>query len=64
MPDPQATPVQVSSLQLDILQQIVRRTTSAQRLVKRAQIILEAFQGTSNTKLSQHRHVDDETVRR
>jgi transposase len=64
MPDPQAAPVQVSSLQLDILQHMVRRTTSAQRLVKRAQIILEAFKGTSNTKISQHQHVDYETVRR
>jgi transposase len=64
MPDPQAAPVQVSSLQLDILQHMIRRTTSAQRLVKRAHIILEAFKGTSNTKISQHQHVDYETVRR
>jgi hypothetical protein len=42
MPEPQAAPVQVSILQLDILEQMVRRSTSAQRLVKRAQIILEA----------------------
>jgi putative transposase len=64
MPDPQATPISVSSLQLDILEHMVRRTTSAQRLVKRAQIILEAFKGTSNTKISQHQRVDYETVRR
>src|SRR6266849_4537554 len=64
MPDPQAAPIHVSSLQLDILQHMVRRTTSVQRLVKRAHIILEAFQGTSNTKISQHQHVDYETVRR
>src|SRR5713101_5089811 len=64
MPDPQAAPVQVSSLQRDMLQHMVRRTTSAQRLVKRAQIILEACQGTSNTKISQHQQVDYETVRR
>ena len=64
MPDPQAAPVQVSSLQLDILQHMVRRTTSAQRLVKRAQIILEACKGTSTTKISQHQQVDYETVRR
>jgi hypothetical protein len=36
MPDPQAAPVQISSLQLATLQQLVRRTTSAQRLVKRS----------------------------
>ncbi len=64
MPDPQAAPVHVSSLQLDILQHMVRRTTSAQRLVKRAHIILEACKGTSNTKISQYQHVDYETVRR
>lgn len=64
MPDPQAAPISVSSLQLDILEHMVRRTTSAQRLVTRAQIILEAFKGTSNTKISQHQQVDYETVRR
>jgi putative transposase len=64
MPDPQAAPIAVSFLQLDILEQMVRRTTNAQRLVKRAQIILEAFKGTSNTKISQHQQVDYETVRR
>jgi putative transposase len=64
MPEPQAAPVQVSILQLDILEQMVRRSTSAQRLVKRAQIILEAFKGTSNTKISQQQHMDYETVRR
>ena len=62
MPEPQAAPVHVSSLQLDILQHMVRRTTSAQRLVKRAHIILEAGKGTSTTKISQHQHVDYETV--
>src|SRR5438270_8348417 len=64
MPEPQAAPIHVSALQLDILQHMVRRTTSVQRLVKRAQIILEACKGTSNTKISQHQHVDYETVRR
>jgi len=64
MPNSQAAPIAVSSLQLDILEQMVRRTTNAQRLVKRAQIILEAFQGTSNTKISQQQQVDYETVRR
>ena len=64
MPEPQAAPVHVSSLQLDILQHMVRRTTSAQRLIKRAHIILEACKGTSNTKISQYQQVDYETVRR
>jgi putative transposase len=64
MPEPQAAPVHVSSLQLDILEHMIRRTTSAQRLVKRAQIILEACKGTSTTKISQQQHMDYETVRR
>jgi Homeodomain-like domain len=64
MPEPQAAPIHVSALQLDILEHMIRRTTSAQRLVKRAQIILDACKGTSNTKISQHQHVDYETVRR
>src|SRR6266581_7801682 len=64
MPEPQAAPIHVSALQLDILQHMRRRPTSAQRLVKRAQIILDACKGTSKTKISQHQHVDDETVRR
>ena len=64
MPEPQAAPIHVSALQLDILQHMRRRPTSAQRLVKRAQIILDACKGTSKTKISQHQHVDDETLRR
>ena len=64
MPEPQAAPVHVSSLQLDILQHIVRRTTSAQRLVKRAQIILEALKGTSNSSIARRLQIDSETVRR
>jgi putative transposase len=64
MPEPQAAPVHVSSLQLDILQHMVRRPTSAQRLVKRAQIIVEACKGTSTTRISQQQQVDYETVRR
>ena len=39
-------------------------TTSAQRLVKRAHIILEGLKGTSNSSIAQHLHIDYETVRR
>ena len=35
-----------------------------QRLVKRGYIILEAAEGTSNTKIAQHQQIDYETVRR
>jgi putative transposase len=43
---------------------MIHRTKSEQRLVKRGHIILEAAQGTSNTKIAQRWQVDYETVRR
>jgi transposase len=64
MPFPQASPIHLSPLQHELLQRMVHRTTSAQRLVRRGQIILEAAEGTSNTKIAQHQQVDYETVRR
>jgi len=64
MPSPQAKPVQASALQQELLQRMVQRTTSAQRLVKRAQIILEGLKGTSNSPIAQQLHIDYETVRR
>ena len=64
MPSQQASPIHLSPIQHELLQRMVHRTTSAQRLVKRGQIILEAAKGTSNTKIAQHQQVDYETVRR
>src|SRR5205807_6951056 len=64
MPSPQASPIHLSPLQHDLLQRLVKRTTSEQRLVKRGHIILEAAGGTSNTKIAQQWQVDYETVRR
>jgi putative transposase len=64
MPSPQASPIHLSPLQQDLLQRLVKRTTSEQRLVKRGRIILEAAGGTSNSKIAQHQQVDYETVRR
>jgi putative transposase len=43
---------------------MLRRGTSAQRLVKRGHIILEAAGGISNSQIAQHLHVGYETVRR
>lgn len=54
MPPPQASPIQLSPLQQDLLQ----------RLVKRGHIILEDAGGTSNIRIAQHQQVDYETVRR
>ena len=64
MPSPQASPIHLSPLQEDLLQRLVKRTTSEQRLVKRGHLILEAAGGTSNTKIAHHQQVDYETVRR
>ncbi len=64
MPSAQAKPLHVSSLQQELLQQMAQRTTSAQRLVKRAHIIVEALKGTSNTSIAQRLQIDYETVRR
>jgi transposase len=64
MPSPQASPLQVSPLQQELLQRRVHRTTNAQRLVKRGHIILAAVKGTSNTRIARQLQVDYETVRR
>ncbi len=64
MPSPQASPIHLSPMQQELLQRMVHRTTSEQRLVKRGHIILEAAQGTSNTKIAHQWQVDYETVRR
>src|SRR6266705_6532436 len=64
MPSPQASPIHLGPCQHDLLQRLVKRTTSEQRLVKRGHIILEAAGGTSNTKIAHHQQVDYETVRR
>src|SRR5260370_20131963 len=64
MPSQQASPVHLSPIQQELLQRMVHRAKSEQQLVKRGHLILEAAQGTSNTKIAQHRQVDYETVRR
>src|SRR6202163_4418827 len=64
MPSQQASPIHLSPIQQELLQRMVQRTKSEQRLVKRGQIILEAAKGTSNTKIAHHQQVDYETVRR
>ncbi len=64
MPHPQANVLHVSPLQHELLEQMVHRSTNAQRLVKRGHIILEAASGSSNSKIAQHLQVGYETVRR
>ena len=63
MPDPRATPLHVSAQQQEVLQHLVRRATSPQRLVRRGKIILAAVAGITNTKITQELHVASDTVR-
>jgi hypothetical protein len=46
MPSAQAKPLHASSLQQELLQKMAHRTPRAQRVVKRAHIVLEALKGT------------------
>src|SRR6266700_7381746 len=64
MPSQQARPIHLSPIHQELLQRMVHRTKSEQRLVKRGHIILAAAQGTSNTKIAHQWQVDYETVRR
>jgi len=64
MPNPQASVLEVSPLQSQLLERMVNRSTTAQRLVKRGHIILEAAKGTSNSQIAQHLQMGYETVRR
>jgi putative transposase len=64
MPSQQASPIHLSPIQHELLQRMVHRTRSEQRLVKRGHIILEAAHETSNTKIAHQWQVDYETVRR
>jgi transposase len=64
MPNPQASMLHVSPFQHELLERLVRRSTNAQRLVKRGHIILEAAEGISKSQIAQHLHMGYETVRR
>src|SRR5258707_15760270 len=64
MPHPQATLLHVSPPQQNFLQQLLRRTTSPQRLVTRARIILAAGAGISNSQIAKQVQVNYETVQR
>lgn len=53
MPTPKAVTVILSEKQEQILEQMVRRTTNPYRLVRRAQLVLAAARGMSNSQISQ-----------
>ena len=64
MPGPSPLPIHLSQRQQGILEQIVRRQTSEQRLVRRAQILLKAHQGLNNQQIAQALGTNRETVQR
>lgn len=53
----------LSDKQQTLLQQIVRRTTNSYRLVRRAQVILWAAEGVSNTEIAQRLQWSRNSVR-
>jgi putative transposase len=55
--------VELSARQQEVLEQIVRRQRSPQRLVRRASILLHAAQGASNQQIADHLHITLYTVR-
>jgi len=63
MPSSQAAPIILSDRQRTLLKQIVRRTTNCHRLVRRAQLLLAAADGASNTQLAQQLQLDRGQVR-
>jgi putative transposase len=64
MPSPQAEIIILSDRQPTLLKQIVVRTTNPHRLVRRAQLILLAAAGASNSQLAQKLQLDRGQVRK
>jgi len=54
-----AAKIQLTEKQYDVLQQIRHSTTAAQRLVQRAGVILMAFRGMLNVRISQEVGLSD-----
>lgn len=63
MPTPKASVIVLSTMQQQVLGQIVRQTTNPYRLVRRAQLILSAVRGCTNSEISQQLNLDRGQVR-
>jgi putative transposase len=63
MPNPKTIPINLSYSQQILLKQLVRRSTNPHRLVRRAQLVLAAAAGKSNTQISQQLELDRGQVR-
>lgn len=63
MRGPKPPPIVLTPTQRALLRQLARRQTSAQRLVRRARIILEAASGANNEQIAKLLGIDRGTVR-
>lgn len=63
MPGPKPLCVTLSDKQRGLLEHLLRRQTSRQRLVRRAKTILAAADGASNEAIAAHLDLDRNTVR-
>jgi transposase len=62
-PGPQPLPLELSSRQKSILEQLVRGQTNPQNLVRRAKIILTLGQGVNNQQAANRLNLNRETIR-
>jgi transposase len=60
---PQPTPIELTERQISILEQITRRQTAAQNLVRRATIILTLADGVNNQQGAECLNLNRETIR-
>jgi len=63
MPDPRPPKITLSERQRNLLEQIVRRHSSPQGLVQRAQVILLSAKNINNTQIAQQLQLARNTVR-
>jgi len=63
MPGPKAVEINLSSKAKQELEKLVNRHKTEQQIVKRAQIILRAGQGQSNSQIKRELEITGDTVR-
>lgn len=63
MPGPKPAPIKLSDTQRQMLERITRRQKGAQRLVRRARIILEIAAGGNNEEVARHLNVHRDMVK-
>lgn len=63
MPGPRPQPIVLTEAQREMLVHLTRRTSSTQRLVRRARIVLAAAEGHNNEEIARMLAINRETVR-